>query len=158
MTTTLTLATNFIRKRAEALLRQCPQGWRVTFAEPTRSDAASERFWAALRHFAVEADHYGEKLPAETWRDIFLHALGREIKMVRALDGDGVLPVRVSTKKLTVTEMSDLIELVYSVGSRRGIVFREPRLEPDWQPRRGAKKPLITQSKMLQIESKTNAV
>jgi hypothetical protein len=149
MTTTLTLATNFIRKRAEALLRQCPQGWRVTFAEPTRSDEASERFWAALRHFAIEADHYGEKLPAETWRDIFLYALGRETKMVRALDGEGVLPVRISTKKLTTQEMSNLIELVYFEGSRRGIVFREPRLEPDWQPRREAKQKTITRSKMF---------
>jgi hypothetical protein len=158
MTDTMVLDTPFIRKRAEGLLRQCPDGWRVTFDEPKRRNEAAERFWAALRQFASEADHHGEKLPAETWRDIFIHALGRETRMVRALDGEGVLPVRVSTKKLTVTEMSDLIELVYSVGSRRGIVFREPRLEPDWQPRRGAKKPLITQSKMLQIESKTNAV
>jgi hypothetical protein len=126
MTDTMVLDTPFIRKRAEGLLRQCPDGWRVTFDEPKRRNEAAERFWAALRQFASEAE--------------------------------GVLPVRVSTKKLTVTEMSDLIELVYSVGSRRGIVFREPRLEPDWQPRRGAKKPLITQSKMLQIESKTNAV
>lgn len=68
-----------------------------------------------------------------------MNALGREIKMVRALDGRGIIPVRYSTKDLKVQEMSDLIELVYSEGAKRGIVFYEPRLDHDWKPRRERK-------------------
>jgi hypothetical protein len=139
MKLTFTLDNETIRQCVIARVRAAKSGWRVTIEESKRSDEASERFWAALRHFASATDHHGEKLPAETWRDIFLHALGRETKFVRALDGEGIIPTRISTRSLTKKEMSDLTELVYSEGAKRGIVFYEPRLDPDWIPKRAGK-------------------
>lgn len=139
MKITFTLDNPRLRETVMSRVRAAPDGYRVTIEEAKRSDEASDRFWAALRHFAANADHYGEKLPAETWRDIFLHALGRETKFVRALDGEGIIPTRISTRTLTKHEMSDLTELVYSEGSKRGIEFYEPRLDPDWVPRRATR-------------------
>ena len=152
LTGPFTMINDAVRARAVDAVRAAPEGWIVKVEEPKRSDEAAMRFWAALRQFASETDHYGEKLPAETWRDIFLNALGREIKMVRALDGQGIIPVRYSTKTLKVREMSDLIELVYSEGSKRGIVFREPRLEPDWKPRQGPKAKRVAAREQLAKE------
>jgi hypothetical protein len=47
---------------------------------------------------------------------------------VPALNGNGLLPLGASSRKLTKSEMSDLIELLFQWGAENGIVWSDPTL------------------------------
>jgi hypothetical protein len=143
MKLTFTLISDLVRQNVLARVRTAPAGWRVTIDEGKRTDEQNARFHAALTHFAEHAEHFGKKLTVKTWKAVFLAELakehGAEIEVVPSLDGSEILTVGRSTAELSGRDFSDLIELVYSEGSKRGIVFYEPRLDPDWKPRRARK-------------------
>lgn len=125
MTMTLTLANNAIRDRAAKLLRACPIGWRVTFAEPKRSDEQNRRMWAALGDIAHQVEWYGEKLCAEDWKNVLTASL-RKAKVVPGLDAGTLVPLGLSTRKMSKRELSALQELIYAFGSERGVVWSDP--------------------------------
>lgn len=109
-----------------AAIRDLPIGFRVSFSEPKRSLVQNDRMWAMLGKFSKQADLHGNKYAPEDWKLIFMHALGRELRMAPALDGRGFVPIGSSTSNLSVREMSDMIDLIYSEGATRGVVFKEP--------------------------------
>lgn len=147
MKLTFTLDNAGIRQSVMNRVRAAPVGWRVTIDEGKRSDDQNSRFHAALGQFAKEAEHFGKKLTVKTWKAIFLAELakehGAEIEIVPSLDGTELISVGRSTADLAAKDFSDLIELVYSEGARRGIVFREPRLDPEWKPRRAKRSRIV---------------
>jgi len=70
------------------------------------------------------------KLAPEDWKLIFLSALSRELKPGRLmpnLDNDGFVDLGTSTSKLSVPEMSQLIELILAWGAQHGVVFSEQK-------------------------------
>ena len=122
-----TLANDLVRQRAIRFVRSAPAGYRVTIDEPKRGVDQNARFWAALGQFAEQVEHNGRKYPAETWKALFLHALGRETQFVPSLDGAEIVPVGQSSSALSKRDFADLTELVYSEGAKRGVQFKEPR-------------------------------
>ena len=125
MTDTMVLDTPFIRKRAEWLLRQCPNGWRVTFDEPKRSNGQNRRMWSSLGDVSRQVDWYGERLVDEDWKNMLTASL-RKSKVVPGLDAGTLIPLGLSTKKMSKRELSDLQELIYAFGSERGVVWTDP--------------------------------
>ena len=103
--------------------------FRVSFSEPKRSVAQSDKMWAALDDFAKQATLYGQRYSKDDWKLIFMHALGRELRMAPALDGKGFVPIGTSSSKLSIRNMSDLIELIHAEGAARGVVFKDQRME-----------------------------
>jgi hypothetical protein len=117
------------RQYAARVLAQAPDGYRVHISEPKRSVEQSDKMWAMLGEFSKQATLHGQKYDKEDWKLIFLHALGRELRMAPALDGKGFVPIGTSSSRLSVKDMSDLIELIYAEGAARGVVFKDPTME-----------------------------
>ena len=136
MSETLILVTNFIRKRAEKLLRQCPTGWRVTFEEPLRTLSQNAKFHVLLDQFANQADHFGKRISGRTWKVLLMVELGHEIEYERSLDGSELVAIGTSTSKLKARHFSDLIELLFKIAAEKGVTLievdtkrRDPRRE-----------------------------
>lgn len=112
------------RENACKAIREAPDGYGVTIAEPTRSLEQNARLWAMLHEVAAQVDWYGKKLTPEDWKHVFSSSL-RKLEVVPNLDGTGFVALGLATSKMTVREMSDMIELVTSFGIERGVKFTE---------------------------------
>lgn len=94
----------------------------------TRSGEQNRRMWAMLTDISTQVDWHGQKLSKEEWKDVFSAALKRQ-KVVPGLDG-GFVVLGQSTSKMSVAEMSDLMELMTAFGVQHGIKFTDPQEEP----------------------------
>ena len=123
---TFILAHQTARDRACQAIREAPEGWAVTISEPTRSLEQNARLWASLNDVAQQVDWYGRKLASEDWKHVFSSSL-RKLEVVPNLDGTGFVALGQSTSKMTKRELSDLIELIYSFGAEKGVIWSEPK-------------------------------
>ena len=93
-----------------------------------RSIVANAKMWAMLADIArqVEWPVNGvmTKLDAEDWKSLITAAAKNEIRMAQGIGG-GVVMLGVSTRKMTVEEMSNVIEQLYAFGAERGVVWSE---------------------------------
>jgi hypothetical protein len=121
----LVLANAAVRARAHRWVDHLPAGTRIEFKEPKRTLDQNSRMWAMLTDIATQKEHFGRRYPAEAWKTIFLHALGRETNFVPALDGGGFLPLGQSSSDLSKREMSDLIEMMKWWGAEHGVTFHD---------------------------------
>jgi NinB protein len=119
-----------VMERAINWIRKAPPGTRVEFKAPRRTLEQNARMWAMLTDFAAQVDHHGRKYSPEEWKAIFMHALGKEMKFVPALDGQGFVPIGQKTSELSVPEMCDLQELMAAEGAKRGVKFHAEILGP----------------------------
>jgi hypothetical protein len=51
--------------------------------------------------------------------------LSQELRVVPNIDGTGFVPLGRSSSKLTVKEMTDLIELIFAFGAKHGVTFTD---------------------------------
>jgi hypothetical protein len=122
----LVLANKAIREKAARWVAELPEGTRVTFQEPKRTLPQNARMWASLTDISTQVEHFGRRYPTDTWKCIFLHALGRETQFVPSLDGNDSVAIGQSSSDLSVREMADLLEVIYAFGAANGVVFQEP--------------------------------
>ena len=111
--------------RVRGLAGRVPPGTRVEFKGPQRSLEQNARMWAMLTDISRQKEHAGRKYAPDQWKVIFLHALGREVQFIPALDGKGFIPWGQSSSDLSKAEMTDLIELMFSWGAENGVAFLE---------------------------------
>ena len=88
----------------------------------TRSLEQNSLMWAMLTDISSQVNWYGHKLSPEDWKHIFTASL-RKQRAVPGLDGQ-IVVLGQSTSKMTVKEMSDLIELMNAFASEREIQFK----------------------------------
>lgn len=124
----LILANEAVKARAVRWIMAAPVGMRVEFKQPKRTLEQSARMWAMLGDIAKQKEHFGQRYDADAWKAIFLHALGRETRFVPALDGAGFLPIGQSSSDLSVSEMSELIELLFAWGAQNDVRWSDPTL------------------------------
>lgn len=90
------------------------------------------KLWSMLADIArqVEWPVNGvmQLLDAEDWKALMTAACRQEIRMAAGIGG-GVVMLGVSTRRMTVAEMGDLIEFMYSFGADKGVNWTEPRGE-----------------------------
>ena len=79
--------------------------------------------WAMLDEIAAQVIWYDQKLIDTEWKDIFTAALKRQ-KVVPGLDG-GFVVLGTSTRRMTVSEMSELIELMTAFGVEHNVQFKD---------------------------------
>lgn len=120
-------------ERAEAadLCRSAPAGTYVEFRESKRTDAQNRKLWPMLGQIARQVkwpDENGIYLSSEDWKLMALDALGHELRMVPNLNKNGYVNLGRSSSRLTKQEFADLIELLYAIGAKYGVKFRE---QPD---------------------------
>ncbi len=96
-------------------------GWRVTFAEPKRSDAQNDRLWEMLGRVAKRMDIGGRKFTPDQWKCIFMHQMGRQAEVLPSLDGTTWFPTGFRSSDLSVGEMSDLQTFMESWCAEKGV-------------------------------------
>lgn len=115
-----------VRSSALEAVRNAPPGWTVEIKEPRRSMDANAKMWAMLSDVS-KARPEGRQWTPEVWKCAFLHSLGHQVAFAEGLDGSGPFPIGFRSSKLTVRQMSDLIEVITEYGTRNGVVFKDTR-------------------------------
>ena len=95
----------------------------LTIREQTRSTEQNKKMWACLQDISEQVDWYGETLTAEEWKHVLTASLKKQ-RAVKALDG-GFVVLGQSTSKMTVAEMSEMIELSMAFGATHNVKFKE---------------------------------
>lgn len=136
----LILSNEGVRARAMSFVSKAPLGYRVEIKEPKRTLEQNDALWAYLTDVAAQREHQGRKYDAETWKSIFMNALGTEMKFVPTLAGDSVFPLGMRSSKLSKREMSDLIEFIVSWGVQHGVIFHDKIVDPlaDYEQRKAS--------------------
>jgi hypothetical protein len=126
----VTLHTAADRERAALWIKAAPQRTRVEFKGPRRTLPQNDRMWAMLTDVATQKEHCGRKYSTDQWKALFMHACGREVQFLPALDGQGFIPWGQSSSDLSVEEMTTLIEFMFAWGAEHGVTFHEPERAP----------------------------
>ncbi len=121
----ITLSTPADRDRATRWMRELPPGTRVEVKAPKRSLPQNDRMWAMLTDVATQKEHAGRKHSTDQWKTLFMHACGREVQFLQALDNTTFIPWGQSSSDLSKEEMTDLIEFIHSWGAENGVVFHD---------------------------------
>lgn len=121
----LVLNTERDRQRAAQWCINSPPGTRVEWKRSKRSIPQNSRMWAMLSDVAKQATHMGRRYTPDEWKVLFLHALGREMAFLPALDGTTFVPYGQHSSDLSKSEMTALIELIFAWGAEHGVVFHD---------------------------------
>lgn len=113
------------REKAARWVMAAPVGTRVEFKAPKRSLPQNDRMWAMLTDIAEQKEHAGRKYKPDQWKVLFMHACGREVQFIPALDNGTFIPWGQSSSDLSKQEMTDLIEFMLAWGAENGVVFHD---------------------------------
>lgn len=105
-------------------------------ARSKRSLEQNAMMWAMLSDIAKQVpwvvDGAQTYLSPEDWKDLFTASLRKEMRVAQGIDGGIVLLGR-RTSRMTVAEMSDLIELMNAFCAERGVRLPETRFVEHWE-------------------------
>jgi len=87
-----------------------------------RSLEQNRMMWANLEDIAQQVVWYGVKLTKDEWKDVLTAALKKQM-VVPGIEG-GFVVIGARTSKMTVPEMTELIELSTAFGTQQGVKFR----------------------------------
>lgn len=110
--------------RAKALLgvHRAPDGYVLELREPKRTDEQNAALHGLIAQILKQRPiHRGQRMTKETYKAAFMHALGKEMEFIPALEGDGYFPMGHRTSALTKGEFTNLIEWVLAWCAREGI-------------------------------------
>lgn len=141
----LILANDAVRLRATNWVAGVPAGTRVEFKAPKRTLPQNDRMWAMLTDIAAQKVHADRKYTPDQWKVLFLHACGREVQFVPSLDNKTFIPWGQSSSDLSKSEMTDLIEFMFSWGAENGVTFHDSDSSQS-APTEPARKPAAAQS------------
>lgn len=113
------------RERASAWASQSPVGTRIEFKKPKRSIPQNDRMWAMLTDIASQKEHAGRKYTPDQWKVLFMHACGREVQFIPALDNTTFIPWGQSSSDLSKEEMTNLIEFMFAWGAENSVTFHD---------------------------------
>lgn len=117
------------RKNAALACARAPQGWVVEIREPTRSDAQNALLHAALSDIAKQVEWHGKRFDVLTWKRLctasWLREIGESPELIPALDGKGFDVIFERTSKMTVPQMTSLIEWCLAFGAENGVAFKD---------------------------------
>lgn len=123
---TFTLAHEQARANAIKAVTNAPAGYRVIVKEPKRTTAQNDLMWDLLTDISEQGQWYGQSLITDDWKLIFLQSLNSELRIVPNMAGNGFVNLSRSSK-LSVGEMSNLIELIYMYGWQHGVKFHNEK-------------------------------
>ena len=109
------------RRGAIEAIRNAPAGMMVVLKEKTRSLDQNSLLWPLLSAVSEQVIWHGQRLTKEEWKDVFTAALTKQT-VVPGIDG-GFVACGSSTSRMSKSEFSELIELIYAFGAQRGVNF-----------------------------------
>jgi hypothetical protein len=114
------------RDQAMRWLTIAPEGTRIEFKKPRRSLPQNDRLWAMLTDIAQQKEHMGRHYTTDQWKVLMMHACGREVQFLPALDGSTFVPWGQSSSDLSKEEMTELIDFMFAWGAENGVVWSDP--------------------------------
>ena len=112
------------RRNAARACAEAPEGHRVEIRPKTRTLAQNDLLWSVLTDISRQVDFVvnGEfvKVSPDEVKDILTASLKRETRMAMGIDG-GMVLLGQRTSKMTVRQMTELIELAHAFGTQRGV-------------------------------------
>lgn len=121
---TVILAGDRQRALAARYVAEAPVGYVVTVSEPKRTLDQNARMWAMLTDVS-RAKPEGRSHPPETWKALFMHACGFEVRFEMGLNSEP-FPVGWRTSRLSKRQMADLITFISAYGDQHGVQWSEP--------------------------------
>jgi hypothetical protein len=110
------LAHELARKNAMQAILEAPTGYAVELKPKNRTLEQNSKLHVLIQEIARKVVWAGKVQEVETWKRLltaaWLRARGEPVEMLPAIDGYGVDVVFRPTSKLTVEEMSELIEYI----------------------------------------------
>lgn len=121
-----------VREAACKAIREAPEGYVVTIAEPTRTSEQNRLLWPLLTEVSKQIKWPNMKgelvyLSQESWKHMFTQALDEELAMVPNLSGTGLVMLGKSTSTMSKRKFSELCEFILAFGSQRGVKWSETR-------------------------------
>ena len=92
----------------------------------TRSVRQNALMWKLLSDISKQVNWHGFKLDSEDWKEV-ISASWREQRAVPKIGGGGFVVLGVSTRKLGVKEMAELLEVITAFGHEQGVKFSAPK-------------------------------
>ena len=89
----------------------------------TRTLQQNRLMWKILQQLADQVVWYGNKLTKENWKDMITAGLKNQ-DVVPGING-GFVVLGDSTRKMSVKELNEVIELAYAFGAQNGVVFND---------------------------------
>lgn len=121
------IRTEELREQAMSYLRRAALGFHIEFKSNSRTLEQNDRMWAMLTEVSLNVPHHGIYYTPENWKVLFMHGLGNEMNMAPSLDGKGIVPLHGSTRKMSIPEMSDLMDYMTAYCAEQGYTLTDPR-------------------------------
>ncbi|MCP1121585.1 recombination protein NinB [Robbsia andropogonis] len=121
---TFILAHRAARQSAMRAISYAPDGFVCEVKPRKRSSDQNALMWALLTEVSEQVEWHGRKLSPESWKCVFSAALKKQ-DVVPGLNGDFVV-LGQSTSRMTVRELSELVELIQAFGAEQGVRFTAP--------------------------------
>lgn len=100
---------------------------------------SNAKMWAMLADISAQVpwpvNGQMQKLDAEDWKSLITAAAKQESRVAMGLNGGAVM-LGVSTRKMTIQQMSDVIEQLYAFGAEKGVVWSDrsqQEIVEDWE-------------------------
>ena len=123
----LTLRGPMLRAQAIRAIQAIPPDEVMDFTlvphKSSRSLEQNARMWAMLTDISEQVIWYGRKLCPEDWKHIFTAAATKQ-DVVPGIDG-GFVVLGYHTSKMSIREMSDLMEIMSAFGAERNVRFKD---------------------------------
>lgn len=100
-----------------------------TIAPETRTQEQNRLMWPLLTDLSQQVTYADRVLSQGDWKNLCMGALNNA-EFVPTLDGYGRMPLGLSTKVLSKTRFSELIDVIRAVGAERGVVFADQERAP----------------------------
>jgi hypothetical protein len=113
------------RAYARALIGDAPDGWVVTIKEPTRSLDQNARMWAMLTDISQQCTIDGKHYTPDEWKIMVMHACGWENQFLPGIGDGRPFPAGFSSSRLTIRQMTTLIDWMHAYGAEHGVVWSE---------------------------------
>lgn len=127
MTQTAILRGPAQRAFAKQLIDKAPDNAVVRVSAPTRSLEQNAKMHAMLSDLS-RAKPEGRRHTPDVWKAIMMQACGHASQFEFGLDGQP-FPLGFRSSRLTVSQMSDLIEFMYAYGAEHDVRWSEPMAE-----------------------------
>lgn len=114
-----------VRTRAKAAI-DAAQGLCEVVIRPYKESRTSQQnalLWSLLTEIAEQVEWHGQRLSKEDWKDMLSAALKRQM-VVPGIEG-GFVVLGARTSKMSVAEMTEMIEFCYAFGAEHGVRFLE---------------------------------
>lgn len=112
------------RRMALKAVQEAPDGFVVEIKARTRSLSQNALLHALLDDLSAQIEWYGQKLGREDWKRMCAASL-QGVRVVPGIDAGTFVPIGMRTRDMTTGEMNEMIEFIYALGAKHGVVFHE---------------------------------